>query len=557
MGTCVSKPTVDDDKPVDAAQQPAEGTQRKIASWGPEADARARAKPRRYRPQVAGKDGWPAQLTKEEQASGEAAGTLLRGSININRNNPHQAYVSVPGRAQDILIDSKPERNRALHGDTVLVELIEPAAAAAAARKENRRPRDRVLGIVRAVIPDPARPAPWVPGLITMRGRGGLQFQPLDNRFPLVSLPKLLLDACPEAKAQAASSGSGDEDMSGRCTAFKATHSQWQWSDQILLFETGRSFCRGKRRHEGGTWSLSWEDEGDVRRGSLTLAWKGWDAEILTTTDGGRNFAAAPKQKQTTEPQQGNGGGGKGKKGKRKSAKKDYSFSLELLLPGQERASWLSGTLKAFAGDGTGGNAKGELVMPSSLDANQRRKCHALAHGMALGHESRGDGTGRQIFLWRGSKPEDKDAKPDKEEASSTSSALTARLPEWIDTAAAAAEVTIETDDATPAADAEDVPTNCLYAVQLQLPWPRNQAIPTAAELRCLGPSEELAPHLEAAAMNHGIPAEVLPLTPALEAECAVRDILTESEMQSRRDFRSESVFSIDPAGAKDLDDAL
>ena len=57
--------------------------------------------------------------------------------------------------------------------------------------------------------------------------------------------------------------------------------------------------------------------------------------------------------------------------------------------------------------------------------------------------------------------------------------------------------------------------------------------------------------------MNHGIPAEVLPLTPALEAECAVRDILTESEMQSRRDFRSESVFSIDPAGAKDLDDAL
>jgi ankyrin repeat protein len=42
----------------------------------------------------------------------------------------------VPGHAQDILIDSKPERNRALHGDTVLVELIEPAAAAAAARKE-------------------------------------------------------------------------------------------------------------------------------------------------------------------------------------------------------------------------------------------------------------------------------------------------------------------------------------------------------------------------------------------------------------------------------------
>ena len=91
MGTCVSKPTVDDDKPVDAAQQPAEGTQRKIASCGPEAD---RAKPRRYRPQVAGKDGWPAQLTKEEQASGEAAGTLLRGSININ----HHAQQPTPVR---------------------------------------------------------------------------------------------------------------------------------------------------------------------------------------------------------------------------------------------------------------------------------------------------------------------------------------------------------------------------------------------------------------------------------------------------------------------------
>ena len=56
----------------------------------------------------------------------------------------------------------------------------------------------------------------------------------------------------------------------------------------------------------------------------------------------------------------------------------------------------------------------------------------------------------------------------------------------------------------------------------------------------------------------HGIPAEVpaTELSPELLAECAPRE-LTELELRTRRDFRSECVFSIDPATAKDLDDAL
>jgi hypothetical protein len=45
----------------------------------------------------------------------------------------------------------------------------------------------------------------------------------------------------------------------------------------------------------------------------------------------------------------------------------------------------------------------------------------------------------------------------------------------------------------------------------------------------------------------HGIPAEVpaTELSPELLAECAPRE-LTELELRTRRDFRSECVFSID-----------
>ena len=536
-----------------------EATSRKIASCGPEAEARARARPRRHRPQVQDQEQWPATLSDDEQAQGEAAGTLLRGTITINRNNPHQAYVAVPGRARDILIDSKSERNRALHGDTVLVELIDPTEAARTAEAENRRPRDRICGVVRAVVADPTRPVPWIPGVINVRGPAEIQFQPLDPRYPLVLLPRSRLDACPEARQQANQQVAA-ETSSGRYVAFKAAHSQW--SDNLLLFESGRSFCRGKRRRDGGSWDMKWDPEGDGRgglrrSGTLTLAWKGWDAEILQTVDGGQSFEAKPTETQSKLESKG-------------QSHARYSFRLDLLLPGQEREGWLASTLRSFARDGTGANAAGELVLPKTLDANQRRQCHNLASKMNIKSKSRGQGADRQLVCWR-SVPSQAggDDKIDQAVVSASDSitgvddgAATVDddacvAPAWFD-AAAAQDLTGTRHGSQPVTAAVDSkPKDHLYAVQLQLPWPRTQARPSAAVIRCLGPCDELAPHLEAVSMNHCVPAELVPLTPALEAECAVRDVLPESELRLRRDLRAEKVFSIDPAGAKDLDDAL
>lgn len=541
---------------VETAAQPGASRMR-LASCGPEAEARARARPRRHRPQVPGRDQWPAALSAGQQAEGEAAGTLLRGTIAINRNNPHQAYVAVPGRAQDILIDSKSERNRALHGDTVLVELIDPAASTGQA--ENRRPRDRICGIVRAVIADPTRPAQWIPGVINVRGRAEVQFQPLDNRYPLVLLPRPLLDACPEARQQLDNQQGACGALVGQCVVFKAVHSQW--SDNILLFESGCSFCRDKRRRDGGTWDMKWDQHVDLdssdclqRSGTLTLAWKGWDAETLRTVDGGQTFDATPTDQQDSLRTS------KSPVHKSRSKPHDvYSFRLNLLLPGQEKEGWLLDTLQSFARDGTGGNAAGMLVLPKTLDANQRRKCHALAQKMNLSHESHGEGTDRQIVCCRivSKSGNDQSESVDAGDSRTTvgDGSMISMLPEWFDAAAPKAVAIYDTDTDT-ATEGHKSKVN-MYAVQLQLPWPRTQAKPSAAMLRCLGSCDDLAPHLEAVSMNHCIPAEVVPLTPALEAECAVRDVLPESELQSRRDFRADCVFSIDPSGAKDLDDAL
>ncbi|KAJ3033238.1 hypothetical protein HDV00_006560 [Rhizophlyctis rosea] len=52
-------------------------------------------------------------------------GTLLQGSLRINRRNRYDAYVSVDGSETDIFICGLKNRNRAFEGDTVAVKLLE------------------------------------------------------------------------------------------------------------------------------------------------------------------------------------------------------------------------------------------------------------------------------------------------------------------------------------------------------------------------------------------------------------------------------------------------
>ena len=107
---------------------------------------------------------WPEDWTSEALAAGEEGGSLLRGQVTISRSNPHQAYVAVRGRAQDILLDSKRDRNRALQGDTVLVELIEPEQCKPRVGRNRRRTPSRPLGVVRHVIADAESSPIWLAG---------------------------------------------------------------------------------------------------------------------------------------------------------------------------------------------------------------------------------------------------------------------------------------------------------------------------------------------------------------------------------------------------------
>ena len=63
---------------------------------------------------------WP--LARVEEAI--KAGTVVTGSFRINQRNYTSAYVTAPNGQRDILIEGIDQRNRAMHGDFVAVELI-------------------------------------------------------------------------------------------------------------------------------------------------------------------------------------------------------------------------------------------------------------------------------------------------------------------------------------------------------------------------------------------------------------------------------------------------
>ena len=52
-------------------------------------------------------------------------GELLRGTIRVNTQNKGQAFVSVKGICSDVYIDGEVSRNRAVHGDVVVLKLSE------------------------------------------------------------------------------------------------------------------------------------------------------------------------------------------------------------------------------------------------------------------------------------------------------------------------------------------------------------------------------------------------------------------------------------------------
>lgn len=52
------------------------------------------------------------------------AKNLFQGTLRINKRNRSEAYVTVPGREEDVFIQGVVARNRALNGDIVVIEML-------------------------------------------------------------------------------------------------------------------------------------------------------------------------------------------------------------------------------------------------------------------------------------------------------------------------------------------------------------------------------------------------------------------------------------------------
>eukprot|EP01052_Picozoa_sp_SAG31_P034429 SAG31_NODE_4023_length_3657_cov_2.633783_1_plen_1041_part_00 len=97
-----------------------------------------------------------------------------------------------------------------------------------------------------------------------------------------------------------------------------------------------------------------------------------------------------------------------------------------------------------------------------------------------------------------------------------------------------------------------------LLSVELALPWDHTHKFPLAAAVELLGPVESLQSHLAAAIVD----ARVSLAEPTDEVKAEVDRIVAEQTRNqkvadARRDYTDVCAFCIDPATARDLDDAL
>jgi len=85
--------------------------------------------------------------------------------------------------------------------------------------------------------------------------------------------------------------------------------------------------------------------------------------------------------------------------------------------------------------------------------------------------------------------------------------------------------------------------------------WPEGVKNPVGKVINILGEQGENNTEMNAILAQYGFP---LSFSKEVEAEAnAIPEQITESELKDRRDFRSTTTFTIDPADAKDFDDAI
>ena len=113
-------------------------------------------------------------------------------------------------------------------------------------------------------------------------------------------------------------------------------------------------------------------------------------------------------------------------------------------------------------------------------------------------------------------------------------------------------------EDSLKAAEAKFTdprPANGLKVAALVTEWPRNSEMPLGVITDVLGLPGENNTEMHAILAEYTLPYRFEPEVEAAAAKIPVK--ITDAEVKNRRDFRDAPTFTIDPADAKDFDDAL
>jgi ribonuclease R len=113
-------------------------------------------------------------------------------------------------------------------------------------------------------------------------------------------------------------------------------------------------------------------------------------------------------------------------------------------------------------------------------------------------------------------------------------------------------------EDSLKAAEAkftDPKPANGLKVAALVTEWPRNSEMPLGVITDVLGLPGENNAEMHAILAEYTLPYRFEPEVEAAAAKIPVK--ITDAEVKNRRDFRDVPTFTIDPADAKDFDDAL
>lgn len=211
---------------------------------------------------------------------------------------------------------------------------------------------------------------------------------------------------------------------------------------------------------------------------------------------------------------------------------KDMSCASHFSQISSQKRACLVTRLKLFVD----GPQSTQLHLEPTLSSLERNFVHTMAKELGLDSQSFGEGRARHIVISRTN---------GRSSTGPVAHALNAESD---------AQKSLE----TIANRKQEGTFERLFVATIAPDWEPHHRRPHASALRCLGMCDDLDVHLRAITVEHEIHNEQPADEVLSECSCFMQDgDLTHDASAGRRDFREHTVFSIDPASARDLDDAL